>query len=214
MSDEERARKERLASPVLQTRFLCFHVALRLILARYLKVDASDLLFLRGKHGKPRLPVPHDLWNFNLSHSEDHGLIALTRGGEVGVDIERIRPTTDVTGLARRFFAPSECETLLSWEGDTRIHAFFRLWVRKEACVKAAGWGLAHQLSRLCIPADGGDGGDVTWVANPDHPSIGWWVHGRQPHPGFEAAVAVSFPDPDITWIPEDRIAETVLAPL
>jgi len=70
---------------------------LRELLGRYLEHDPRELRFVLGAHGKPALLSPggtgavEDL-RFNLSHSGDLALVAVSAGQEVGVDIERARP--------------------------------------------------------------------------------------------------------------------------
>jgi len=45
---------------------------------------------------------------FNLSHSGDLVLYALTRCREIGVDLECIRPISDAEEIARRFYSVRE----------------------------------------------------------------------------------------------------------
>ena len=79
----------------------------------------ATLRFALGPHGKPALA--HDGADegdlrFNLSHSGDLALVAVTAGREVGVDIERAR---------QRYTAE-----------------FLHDWVAREAVVKCRGLGL------------------------------------------------------------------------
>jgi len=89
--------------------------------------------------GKPRCAhpcAPH----FNLSHSGNWIAAAFCRDVPVGIDIEDPTRPVPFEALARRYFSPRECETVLR-EG---AEAFFKIWTRKEARVKAEGHGLAH----------------------------------------------------------------------
>jgi len=127
----ELARAARFRTPELAERYLKSHAALRDILSRH--TDAP-LDFALHEHGKPYLPLaPHI--RFNLSHSHDMALVAVTLDREIGVDIERLRPLPRFAELAERFFPPSEPRP--SDEAD-----FFRLWTRIEAVLKARGVGL------------------------------------------------------------------------
>jgi 4'-phosphopantetheinyl transferase len=128
----ESARAARFRTEDLQRRYLRSHAALRTILADH--TDAR-LDFAVSGTGKPFLPgAPHV--KFNLSHSREMALVAVTLEVEVGVDIEWIRPMPDYRDIAERFFPPSEAPQVTD-EAD-----FFRRWTRLEAVVKACGTGV------------------------------------------------------------------------
>ena len=113
-------------------RYLRSHAALRAILRCYTE---APLNFAVAEAGKPYLPdVPH--LKFNLSHSHEMALVAVSLDTEIGVDIEHIRPLSDYGAIAERFFPPSEAAALVD-ETD-----FFRRWTRIEAVLKARGVGL------------------------------------------------------------------------
>jgi 4'-phosphopantetheinyl transferase len=128
----ESARAARFRTQDLQRRYLRSHAALRAILANH--TDAR-LDFAVSGTGKPFLPgAPHV--KFNLSHSREMALVAVTQEVEVGVDVEWIRPMPDYRDIAERFFPPSESAEVRD-EAD-----FFRRWTRLEAVVKACGTGI------------------------------------------------------------------------
>ena len=82
--------------------------------------------------GKPVLEKRPDVW-FSLSHSGRYVLCAVS-GAPVGADVQEIRPAS--LGIARRFH-PDERDWLSRQPEGERLTAFFRLWARKEAWVKA-----------------------------------------------------------------------------
>ena len=121
---------------------------LGVLLARYLGVTPRSIRLGRESNGKPILitPAREPPLRFSVSHSKDRVLYALTRGGEVGVDVERFRPGLDWSGLADRFFAPEEARRLRRagrWAGRA---GFYRLWTQKEAMAKADGANLLYWL--------------------------------------------------------------------
>ena len=77
--------------------------------------------------------------HFNLSHSDQWALVAVSRGGAVGVDIEKRRPLADVLRLARTAFSPNELRALRAVAPAEQEEAFFAGWTRKEAYIKARG---------------------------------------------------------------------------
>ena len=64
-------------------------------------------------------------------------------GAEIGVDIERLRPLSDMDALAERVFSAAERAALAAVPPDRRVEAFFAGWTRKEAYIKARGEGIA-----------------------------------------------------------------------
>src|ERR1017187_5397032 len=134
----EAGNAARLVSEPLRRRYLRSHAALRAILATY---TAAPLDFAMAEHGKPYLPAFPDL-RFNLSHSHDMALVAVTHGIEIGVDVERFRPMQECMAIAERFFPPLEAAELAAVPPEGREVEFFRLWTRIEAKLKARGIGL------------------------------------------------------------------------
>ena len=121
-------------------RFVAARGALRETLAKYAGCEPGRLEFQYGAAGKPAL-ASGDL-HFNLSHSRGLALYAVARGREVGVDIEKVRREAALQLIAARFFPPEEAEALRALPPAERVEAFFRLWTRKEAYIKARGEGL------------------------------------------------------------------------
>jgi 4'-phosphopantetheinyl transferase len=139
-TEQERAR--RFVFERDRSRYLAAHAALRQTLADRTGHAAAQLVFAPGPHGKPAL-AGRAAQRFNLSHSQDVGLIALGDGGEIGVDVERLRPFDDAMALAASHFTPMEQAALAAaTPGPDRDAAFLRCWTRKEACLKALGIGL------------------------------------------------------------------------
>jgi 4'-phosphopantetheinyl transferase len=148
LSDDEKGRAERFRFPRHRKRFEAAHLALRVILSRYLQCDPAMVSFETGRHGKPRIAgVPTDVF-FNLSHSEGTAVVAVSRGADVGVDIECVRHRRpDVAKIAERFFSAAELSILLSAPMAERHGMFLRCWTRKEALLKACGRGLSVPLA-------------------------------------------------------------------
>ncbi len=136
--------------------FIAGRAALRRILAHYLETDPAALRFSYGPAGKPKLCGPQvgKELNFNLSHSVGWGLLAVTRGREIGVDLELIRADDDLAAVARRFFAPAETADLAGFAPPLHEQAFCACWTRKEALLKAFGAGLSLPLDGFCVSVD------------------------------------------------------------
>lgn len=154
LSWDECDRASRFKRECDRRRYIAIRIWLRQLLAGYLAVDPRTVVFDYLPKGKPIVPKPHNPNNlqFNLSHSGDWAIVALTPGAAVGVDVEQQCPKVDPMAIAQRFFTPLECEVLQHEAMSHRVQAFFRLWTRKEASIKALGGSLFEQIQHLEVP--------------------------------------------------------------
>ncbi len=68
---------------------------------------------------------------------------------QVGVDVERVRTLDDADSLVERFFSAREHALYTALEPHDKPVAFFNLWTRKEALLKATGEGIGELLNRV-----------------------------------------------------------------
>lgn len=153
---EDRARAERLRLPAVRARFVTSRTLLRTTLAAYTGQRPGELRFGARGQGKPVLAGPADSIRFNLSRTDAQWLLAVARGREVGVDVERLDRAVDVDGVASRLFSARERATLRSLDGARSVRAFFRVWACREAVVKAMGEGMLSHADRFEVEADPG----------------------------------------------------------
>ena len=146
----ERERAARFRFDIHRERWLAARGALRHVLGSVLEVAPEVIEFEYGEHGKPSLKGGGPF--FNLSHSANRAVIGVSREAELGVDVERINPDRSRPEIAERFFAPLEIRELASLSGDAYAHAFFQIWARKEAVLKAVGTGIGGGLSSFAVP--------------------------------------------------------------
>lgn len=144
LSKEEQERAKGFKFALHRSRFIASHGFTRAVLARYLSIKDIDIVYNKGNHGKPYLTsINKQNIQFNLSHSHDLALLAVTQGNEVGVDIEYCQRKTDWQGIVKRFFTATEQKALFLLPEIQQREAFFQLWTRKEAYMKVLGTGLA-----------------------------------------------------------------------
>lgn len=165
LSPQERERANRLATAALRERYVSAHAFLRLVLASHTGHDAAALRFGAGDFGKPRL-IDFPRLHFNFSHSGDWALAAVADAGPVGVDLEEMRPLSEHGELAARFFSTAENAALAALPHEQRLRAFYEIWTKKEAVVKADGRGLAMPLHSFSVPqaARGATQPDGLWT--------------------------------------------------
>lgn len=149
LDNQEQLRYQRLHSKH-QHRFLISHAACRQILGQYTTTQPQNLIFEKNEHGKPRLKN-HPEIGFNMSHSNDLAIVAVCSNAEIGVDIEYCKEKPSWEKIARRFFNELELNYLLKLPEDRQLIAFFQLWTRKEAYIKAIGTGLSTPLSSFNV---------------------------------------------------------------
>jgi 4'-phosphopantetheinyl transferase len=153
LSSDERERATRFHFERDRRRYLIAHIALHEILSRYLPSDPSHLCFDLGPNGKPELPalLVSSGVEFNLSHSNEIALLAVSGAGAVGVDIEYAKPEFKFQDIAERFFTAREVAALRKLPPDLQRQAFFKCWTSKEAFLKAKGTGLSGNLDEVEI---------------------------------------------------------------
>lgn len=156
LADDELIRAEKYYTPILQNQYIVRRGVLRKILSYYLGYSADKIVFSYGKHGKPS--VEGSPIYFNVSHSRDGVVVAVSTNPLTGIDIEYTAPIPDMKQVAKHHFSADEQAVLFSLDASQQVMAFYRCWTRKEAFIKADGRGLGIAL----------DSFDVTLA--PEHP--------------------------------------------
>jgi len=143
LSSDEKERANRFKFGIHRQRFIISHGFKRTILAEYLSISPLSIDIIKAEKGKPYLSDPIQSLQFNLSHTEDVTLLAITKAAEIGIDIECSDRKTDWEAICHRFYTPVEQNELLSLDKNKQKNAFFGLWTRKEAYIKMLGTGLS-----------------------------------------------------------------------
>lgn len=156
LSHDELARAKRFVVRGARDRYTTARAVLRNILARYVSAAPADVRFSYTEHGKPDLVHPETSLRFNVTHSHDLAVYALTAGQPVGVDVEYLyrRAIVDRLRIAHRFFSDREYNALAATPRYRRDRAFLACWTRKEAFVKAIGQGLSCPLDQFDVTVD------------------------------------------------------------
>lgn len=188
LDGHERERLHRFRRPADQARYLAAHALVRLVLADAVGAPPAALGFDRTcrcgeQHGKPVLPGGP---GFSLTHAGDLVGVAVHPGGDVGLDVEQARELADLPAMAGHVCSPRETAA--------DAEAFFTLWTRKEALLKAVGTGLATPMSAITL----GPSGVLAWTGE-DAPREPLWLADLHPAAGYRAAVAGTGERPGIT---------------
>ncbi len=151
--------------------------ALRRLLANRLNCDPLALTLRRSPTGKPILDGQSN-WFFNVSHSGDCVLVALSQGEAVGVDVEQVQHRESLVALARRVMHANEFDRFNALNGLEQTSFFFQTWVLKEAYAKYDGRGIQLGLASI-----------ETLLAKPQIVSRLVSAHWVSVEPGYVAAL-------------------------
>jgi len=188
LSDGERQRAGRFRFERDRRRYIVARARLRELLAERIGRNARAVQLVYGRNGKPALARP-ELY-FNVSHCEELAVFAFARSGEIGVDVEAVRPLGDADELAGRLFSPDENQVYAALARSERLLGFFNCWTRKEAFVKAHGEGLSMPLDRFAVTLAPGEAPKVLQISGVPGDG-GWRLHSFVPAAGYVAAVAL-----------------------
>ena len=196
LSRAELARAQKFRSRSGYREYVVTRGLLRQVLSSVAGLDPSRADFHYGEHGKPALNarVSGESVAFNVSHSHGLALVALTLGGRLGVDLEKIRPEVEWRDLARRYFSEAECRALERRPEKDALKAFFTCWTRKEAFVKALGAGVSYGLKEFDVSIDPEEDYAALTIRSQDEDAAGWLVKHLPVPDSHVAALAVDRP--------------------
>lgn len=197
LSPDEQARAQRFKGSRHRRRFTAARGILRQILARYLRQSPRDIHFESGPFGKPFLQDPAgQSLHFNVSHSRQWAVYAVSRDLEVGIDLEEDRDSLDYAGLAERICSADELLTFQTLPTTEQRAAFFRCWTRKEAFVKALGHGFSFPLQNVTVTFTSDDPPRILNLqldlSGTDSPPEDWSLFNLPLGQGFWGALAVA----------------------
>lgn len=192
LADEEYERACRYLHRPSRDQFITTRAFLRLTLGRYLGLEPSRVRLTTSSTGKPQLEGGG--LHFNVSHSHELALIAVTRKAEVGVDIERVRSVASHLDMADRYFTPGETVALRRLPPGAREQAFYHIWTRKEAFLKATGLGLSHGLERFEVSVPPDDPARILHIDGDRGAGERWAMTSLDPGQGYVAALAIETP--------------------
>lgn len=193
LSPEEKERAGKFKFEKHRNRFIAGRGALRTILGQYMSAGPTVLRFVYSTNGKPTLAeeFADTGMHFNLAHTEDLALIAVTRIGAVGVDVEGVRPVKNVEDLVARFFSARENEFFQKVSDAEKPVAFFNLWTRKEALLKATGEGITRSLALVEVSFLPGETARLLAIAGDAEKAAQWSLRDFSPATGFAGAIAI-----------------------
>jgi 4'-phosphopantetheinyl transferase len=197
--------------------YIVTHTALRYVLGQCVGIEPASVRFAAGgakesiggqmcmATSKPALASAftagleiegkqRDI-RFNLSHTRGAALIGVALGRELGVDIEWQRPIEDLEDMARAVMSAEELSQWHALEEDDRASAFYHVWARKEAYLKAIGLGLFRSLQEITVPVSANplgslrETGERGWPVSDRAGGNIWTVADVEVCDGYSAAI-------------------------
>ncbi len=162
---------------------------LRYILGHYLHIKPENIIFSTGKYGKPFISEEQNLDNiqFNLSHSGNMIIYAISKDRNVGIDIQEIKENQEIAGIVEHYFSEAEIAEFAALPEEQKLNGFYSCWARKEALIKGTGLGLSSPLDSFTVQVKPDD---YTGLLN-DKNGTSWAIKDICISPEFTAAIAL-----------------------
>lgn len=194
LSAAERERARRFHRVQDRNRFLAVRAAARKVLGEKLGVRPERLEFVESSTGKPsvRSGVPPVI-EFNVAHSGDLGLLAVSMAGPVGVDVESVVHAIRHVEAIEPFLGEDERRAVAVLPQRAKDRFLLESWVMREAMVKAMGVGLGGVDLRT-IQRPRGSGLDAVRLQAPGALELerGWWLRWLDIGHDYVAAVVTA----------------------
>lgn len=164
LNQNEKRRAENILIEKNRKMFIKCRSILKLLLSNLVGIKTDNLEIYEGVNGKPYLNQK-DVF-FNVSHSGDCFVIAITHLGPIGIDVEQKNRIMDCSKIKSFLFSESELKLFDCLEQESKQEAMINAWTRKESFFKALGSGLTSPLKEL----------EVNFVSGsePSIQKIGW----------------------------------------
>jgi 4'-phosphopantetheinyl transferase len=197
LSPEEQVRAQRFLKETDRMRFVLGRAIVRSLCGAHLGIEPASIQLDHTSTGKPYLanPIPagRKRFEFNVAHSGDCILVAWTEAQAVGVDVEALERYVsvwidDASAIA---FSTAERAALSGAKPDEVLTTFYRIWVRKEAVLKAEGCGIGGSLRSFSVVHR--NASCTKWLDEVRYPESGysWRSIDWTPAPGHLAALAL-----------------------
>ncbi|WP_310430257.1 4'-phosphopantetheinyl transferase superfamily protein [Chamaesiphon sp. VAR_48_metabat_135_sub] len=194
LTNQERQRAAKFINPTHGDNWIVARGNLRQILSHYLNLAPAQIVFNYSLHGKPEIEDREI--QFNLSHSHDRAVYAISRKYPVGIDLEYIHPLP-AADLVDRFFSPAEQAIFHRLPMAIQQAAFFHAWTQKEAYLKACGTGLHTPLDKIEVSIDPRTPAEI--ISAPTEWM--WQIHKLAISPAYAGAIVIGGTDGEIKYL-------------
>lgn len=191
LTQDERAQWLRFVFEKDRHTYLVSRALLRTVLGDALSIPPEEVRFAKSNKGKPFLDHPEaGPLSFNLSHCAGMAVLAVTRHGQVGIDVESTTRTAPLS-IANHYFTVQETKALMDCAEASRNERFFDLWTLKESYIKATGQGLSTALDSFGFDLSQAGRIDLQGAPHWQDRADRWWLAQWHPSPTHVAALCV-----------------------
>ncbi len=194
LSDSELRRYQRYQFDRHRKQLLLGRVLMRIALSSYdSSIAPASWKFSQNEFGKPAISAEQNSSSlyFNLSHSSQKAVLAISRHEDIGVDIELSTKPRRIAEIAQRYFSAAETAAILSLPVGQQQDRFYDLWTLKEAYIKACGLGLAIPLQQFSYSFPGSGEIAIEFDARRDDSQQAWQFWQCDARPDYKLALAV-----------------------
>lgn len=196
MSRAEWDRLGRFVFDKDRRRYRVTRLLVRHVLSRYVPIPPGEWTFGSTDFGRPFIAngdAAAQSIRFNISHSDKVVVLAVTRGLDVGVDVEDLDRNVPLDA-APSFFAVDEVRQLAAMSEASRPRRFLDFWTLKESYIKARGKGLSLPLDQFSFGLE--REGELRFGVDPRLQDVAerWSFWTWQPSPGSVAALCLRLP--------------------
>jgi 4'-phosphopantetheinyl transferase len=172
-----------------QHAFIISRGVLKTVLGFYTHQLPEQIALKKNAHGKLFLqPTFQDL-QFNLSHSKDLTVIAITKQTSLGIDVEYRNPIKRCDDIVSRYFSKKEQRDYQQLPKNKRLSGFYHAWTQKEAYIKAVGKGLSYPLHHFTVSIDPTQPAQLIDIEDNSDKARCWTLYSFSPQTHYQAAV-------------------------
>lgn len=191
--DAEQRRASQFCHIEDQTSFVIVRSQLRKVLSQFSELAGSAIQLMKSPSGKIHFKQRPDI-HFNVAHTKDAFVIALSMDFPVGVDIESEHREVHASKISSVLLTPRE-RTLMDGMKDEKAvnRLLLKTWTQKEALVKCLGltleegmqiFSLIHKNDQRVVPFSNEESLHKNWYLQ-----TGSWL------PNYLISVAMQVPE-------------------
>jgi 4'-phosphopantetheinyl transferase len=159
LSRDEQSRSRAFVMENDRTCYVLSRILKRVVLSRYLELESEAIRFERNAYGKPDIGNRQNQTDihvsFNLSHTKNLIVLAVSHGNAVGIDVENPKLRKAPLDIANDVFSLQEAQELQNVPDKMKDQRFFQYWTLKESYIKARGQGLSIPLDLFRFSLNG-----------------------------------------------------------
>jgi 4'-phosphopantetheinyl transferase len=149
LTEDELLKQNSYVCPKKRHSALITRAFVRDLLSRYVNLPPHLWRFKQNLHGKPEIINPSLPLRFNISHTDDVIICAVTLNDDIGCDVEMIHRSCPFLSIAEINFSPEEFSDLLKTPEKEQRSRFFDYWTLKEAYIKTCSMGFSLPLTEF-----------------------------------------------------------------